>query len=335
MIPLTLAAASLSAAVLLVAAYALWLLTAPRARRENTNGDRPPVLVVVPVYDEAQLIAGKLENLAALTYPRRRIVLVDGGSSDGTIAAIERSGFALLRTSLRDKTAQLNEALRLFADEDWILVTDADALLGADTIERLMSATDATIGVVGASVRPAAAHELESLHWRATDWLRAREFDRGSAGIVAAPCYLARREHLCDLPPDVIADDIHVASRAMRAGQRVAHSEASVVELRSPQNVRDLLRHKSRKADAYLREIFRFLPYRMPAVFFWRATLLTIVPLLAMLACVLAAPLALIALALKPARLAVVLTAVSAAALLRYPFSRQAACFPKIQYEEQ
>ncbi|HKR64118.1 MAG TPA: glycosyltransferase [Thermoanaerobaculia bacterium] len=328
MIPLTLAAAALCAAALLVVAYFAWLVTAPRRTREAAHHE-PRVLVVVPVFDEATLIARKLENLAALTYAHKRVVLVDGGSTDGTIAILQRSGFDVLLTSLRDKTAQLNAAIAT-SDEPWILVTDADALLELDTIERLLRAAHDDVGVVGASVRPESAHELESLHWRATDWLRAREFDRGSAGIVAAPCYLARREHLLDLPADAIADDVHVACRAMRAGQRVAHSDASVIEMRSPRNVRDLLRHKFRKADAYLREIFRFLPSRMPAVFFWRATLLTLVPLIALCA----APFTLVALFFKPTRLALLLTAVSAAALLRYPFSRQAASFPKIQYEE-
>mgnify|MGYP003575167047 CR=1 FL=1 len=140
----------------------------------------------------------------------------------------------------------------------------------------------------------------------------------------------------------------------MVAGRRVAQSEAMVLELRSPRSLRALLRHKYRKGDAYLREILRFLPQarRMPApmraIFLWRAALLTIVPLLAAIGggtlavavlltwgaqglLLLAAPALL--LMLPPARgaaLAAILAAVSAAALFAYPFSRQAASFPKI-----
>ena len=346
----------LASASLLVAAYLAWLMTA-RPRSSAPRTDQPHVLIVVPVFDEAALIERKLENLAALAYPRRHVVIVDGGSTDETLTFVRNDPrFELIETTHRDKTAQLSEAMRAHPEAEWILVTDADALLAPDTLDRLMHAAGANVGVVGASVRPADAHELESLHWRATDWLRAREFDRGSAGIVAAPCYLARREHLEDLPANTIADDVHVACRAMAAGQRVAHSDAVVIELRSPRRLGDLLRHKLRKADAYLREIFRFLrachpersrgissverrggsldsarddtrPRRMPAVFFWRATLLTIVPLLAIPGCILAAPLLLL---VKPARLALLLTMVSAAALLRYPFSTQTASFPKI-----
>ncbi|MBV8520135.1 MAG: glycosyltransferase [Acidobacteria bacterium] len=363
---LLLAALLLTTAVCVVGGYAAWLLTAPRPRAQRAAAhELPHVLIVVPVFDEAALIERKLENLAALTYAPKSVVLVDGGSSDGSVERIARwidgrDDFALLATNLRDKTAQINEALRVHRGAEWILATDADALLAPNALDELVAvaASDASIGVVGTRVRPASAHALEALHWRATDWLRERESARGSAGIVAAPCYLARRALLADLPSDTIADDVHVACRAMSEGLRVGHGATLVVELRSPRTLRALLRHKYRKADAYLREIFRFLPRarQLPAVFLWRAALLTLVPLLATLAGVAlvvdaaqrayatdAAALLTIALAFallftaRPLRhaarfaaLAFLLIAVSAAALLAYPWSRQIASFPKI-----
>jgi cellulose synthase/poly-beta-1,6-N-acetylglucosamine synthase-like glycosyltransferase len=353
------ATGSLAAALGIVIAYAWWLM---RGRpSQGVAGSRPEdVLIVVPVFDEAPLIERKLANLAALTIPRR-VVIVDGGSTDGSIDIVRdwiagREAFTLLETSLRNKTAQLNDALRLNPDEDWILVTDADALLEPETLERMLDvvAADARVAVVGSHVRPAAAHALESLHWSATDWLRARESDRGSAGIVAAPCYLAHRDFLAHMPADTLADDVHVTCRAMLGGRRIGHAgDAAVVELRSPRTLRALLRHKYRKADAYLREIVRFLPEvrRIPrpmrTIFLWRAALLTLVPLLGVIggaaaiaaiatsfASILIAALAAMLLFVIPAArgfaLAALLAAVSAAALVMHPFSRQQASFPKI-----
>src|SRR3954463_985174 len=285
------AAGSLAAALGIVIAYACWLMRGRASR--GIAGSRPnDVLVLVPMFDEAPLIARKLENLAALTIPRR-VVIVDGGSTDGSVDIVrnwivDREDFTLLETTHRNKTMQLNDALRLNPSEEWILVTDADALLEPKTLERMLDlvAADARGAVVGSHVRPAAAHALETLHWSATDWLRARESDRGSAGIVAAPCYLAHRDVLAHMPDDTIADDVHVTCRGMLAGRRIGHAaNASVIELRSPRTLGALLRHKYRKADAYLREIVRFLPdvRRMPqpmrAIFLWRAALLTLVPL--------------------------------------------------------
>jgi cellulose synthase/poly-beta-1,6-N-acetylglucosamine synthase-like glycosyltransferase len=311
----------------------------------------PPVLVVVPAYDERQLIERKLKNLAELAYPHARFVIVDGGSTDGTVAIAERwiagrDAFHLLETTHRNKVAQLHEALNAFPKEEWIVVTDADALLERDTLDRLMDAAnaDANVGVAGAAVRPLAAHALEALHWRITGWLRAREHEHGSAALVAGPCYLTRREFVASLPEDAVADDVYVACHAMLAGQRVAQTSATVLEVRSPRTLAALLRHKYRKADAYLREIMRFLPaaHAMPRamriIFLWRAALLTIVPLLGITGCVLTiasmpallVPLVLITPFLRGAALAALLTAVSAAALVMYPLSAQIASFPKI-----
>ena len=71
--------------------------------------------VIVAVRNEAQMIAGKLRELDAIAYPadRLRFVIVDGGSSDGTIAAITAQDrrWLTLHTNLASKPAQLNEAL--------------------------------------------------------------------------------------------------------------------------------------------------------------------------------------------------------------------------------
>lgn len=350
------ATGSLAAALGIVIAYAWWLM---RGRpSQGVARSRPDdVLIVVPMFDEAPLIERKLANLAALTVPRR-VVIVDGGSTDGSISIVRdwisgREAFTLLETSHRNKTAQLNDALRLNPSEEWILVTDADALLEVETLERMLdvAAADARVAVVGSHVRPSAAHALESLHWSATDWLRARESDRGSAGIVAAPCYLAHRDVLAHMPDDTLADDVHVTCRAMLAGRRIGHAgDAAVVELRSPRTLRALVRHKYRKADAYLREIVRFVPEarRIPrpmrTIFLWRAALLTLVPLLGVAggiaavvtsiqSIVAAAIVATLLFVIRPLRgfaLAALLVAVSAAALVMHPFSRQQASFPKI-----
>src|SRR3954452_4569148 len=248
------AAGSLAAALGIVAAYAWWLMRGRPSR--GVARSRPnDILIVVPMFDEAPLIARKLENLAALTI-LRRVVIVDGGSTDGSVDIVRewiggREAFSLLETTHRNKTLQLNDALRLNSSEEWVLVTDADALLEPETLERMLDvvAADARVAVVGSHVRPAAAHALESLLWSATDWLRARESDRGSAGIVAAPCYLAHRDVLAHMPDDTIADDVHVTCRAMLAGRRIGHAaNASVTELRSPRTLLALLRHKYRKA---------------------------------------------------------------------------------------
>src|ERR1041385_1904546 len=198
---LGLAACLFAAGGILVIGYIAWLLRGRPDFSPAGRAEARPTTVVVPVFDEAPLIARKLANLRAPTYPKLRVIVVDGGSTDGTVAQVPPE--LLLQTHLRDKTAQIAAALRGI-DDEWVLVTDCDATLPPDIVEQLMAAAGDDVGVVGARVLPSEAHALESLHWQLSDRLRELESRRGSAAIVTAPCYLARRALLADMPTDTL-----------------------------------------------------------------------------------------------------------------------------------
>lgn len=367
--------ACVALAAVSVLGYLLWLRTASAktAGAVAPSNGRPSVDIVVCVHNEASLIGGRIENLAVLRYPAGwcHRWIVDGGSTDGTAHLAESATrgekrFTVIRTDRADKIAQLNAVLPRLTG-DWVLVTDADAQLPPDTLERLMDAALAApgIAVVGASVEPAAGHALEQLHWRIANRLRCHESRRGAASIVTGPCYLFRRDLVDRLPADVVADDVHIALLAAVSGKTVCFESVRIAELRAPRSLVEMFWHKRRKADAYLREMFRFLPgvacmsRQARAVFLWRAAQLFLIPVLVVF---LAAALPVLAgrgeyggaaalgaamgaLPLTVLRfdgrydprtfaqgigLAALLTAVLVTALIGYPFSRQTAAYPKI-----
>jgi glycosyltransferase involved in cell wall biosynthesis len=248
--------------------------------------------VIVPVHNEGHWIAEKIQNLRALQYPddQLRIWIVDGASSDSSpVAALKAIGgdprFTVLSETIADKTTQLNAALRQGRGR-WVMVTDADARLPPETLRNMIALgeADTSLAVIGTQVTPQCAHPLEQLHWRISNALRRREGVCGFASMVVGPCYLFQRSLLDQFPSDVIADDVHVSFRAAAAERRVGFMDAGVQELRSPLTVADLLRQKIRKCDAYLREIYRFVPQleRMgrPArqIFAWRALQFIVAP---------------------------------------------------------
>jgi hypothetical protein len=282
--------------VTLVLGYLGWLARhePPPASPPCRPVSWPSVDVIVPVRNEAEWIEDKLRNLDELRYPadRLRVWIVDGASTDGTADIVQGQiardpRLSLIRFPVASKTAQLNAALRR-CDADWVMVTDADARLPAETLELMMAAgeADARTGVVGAPVDPAGPHALEALHWRLGNYLRGREGRCGCASLVAGPCYAFRRALLAAWPDDVVADDLHATFTAMATGRRVTLIDAAVTELRTPRRLDGLFRLKFRRAHAYLREVFRFLPRTptMPsparAVFLWRAAHLIVLPVL-------------------------------------------------------
>jgi poly-beta-1,6-N-acetyl-D-glucosamine synthase len=294
----------------------------PDARWQQGESALPAVDVVVAVFNESATIEGKLSDLNRLNYPRDRlrVLVVDGGSKDGTaeVALAWARGHDLavevLESLAVGKPAQLNAALAR-STASWLLVTDADARLPEDALAVMvaLATADSKVGLVGALVCPSGGHPLDQAHWRLANWLRSAERRFGTAGMVAGPCYLARRDLLGVFPPDTIADDICVSCRAAVVGARIEVAPVLVVELRAPAGSLELLRHKLRKATAYFREVLRFFPRPwmldrpVRSVLLWRASLLLGPPL---------AVLGLVALAgaragLAPAAAAIVLAVAS------------------------
>jgi cellulose synthase/poly-beta-1,6-N-acetylglucosamine synthase-like glycosyltransferase len=108
--------------------------TAGRERKPDDPEDLPNVLILVPCRDEAEVIPGLVEGLRALDYPceKQRIVFIDDGSRDGTLAAMQdatlgRPGWDVLALPMNaGKANALNRALAQFSWGEIIYVMDAD-----------------------------------------------------------------------------------------------------------------------------------------------------------------------------------------------------------------
>jgi cellulose synthase/poly-beta-1,6-N-acetylglucosamine synthase-like glycosyltransferase len=336
----------------------------------TTETHAPRVDVVVPVFNELGLLAGKLENLARLEYPRERMTVwvVDGCSTDGTAESVRtwakgHPGLEVrfLRAAASGKPEQLSAAFEATTSE-WVLVTDADARLEPDALKAMVAAVleDPSVALVGAPVEPAQAHRLDQAHWKIVNWFRYLEARAGCVGLVVGPAYLVRRDLLAPFPAGTIMDDVHLCCRAALAGARIAIVPTVVTELRAPITIAELARHKMRKALGYLREVLHFLPsvgrMRGPArsAYLWRGALLLGIPLITVAAVALLAASAsghglligagvlAAGLMLSSSRLAPVSTLAAIASLpfagpilltvafLSYPFVRQTARYPKV-----
>lgn len=103
-------------------------------------GDDPPadalrLSIVVPVLNECRVIAACLARLQALRTRGHEVIVVDGGSDDGT-ATLARPLADHLATSPRGRAAQMNAGARiatggvlLFLHADTTLPADADHLI--------------------------------------------------------------------------------------------------------------------------------------------------------------------------------------------------------------
>lgn len=253
-------------------------------RHEDEIIPLPTLTVLVPCYNEENLIEWKIENLAQLEYPRDKIevIFLDGCSTDTTVQKIRDAIWNLpymrvVETGKKGKIPQVNSVLPEI-ESDIIVNTDVDAELNRDVLLEIAKEfrADEQVGVVGAFVIPKNCCREEAQYWTAQNRARVLESQAYSSSIVIAPCFAFRRGIVTSFPEDVVADDIYTAFEATVKGYRVVYCKNAVAfETRTPNTLGQLVKHKFRKTNAYITEVLRFL-YHLPKLnAFWRIIFLT------------------------------------------------------------
>ena len=157
----------------------------------------PHVSILVPCYNAAPWLAETLESALAQTWSQTEIIVVDDGSTDGSLAAaraFETRGIRVVVQSNQGASAARNHALRLSRGE-FIQFLDSDDLLAPDKIERQLHALAAApagriaAGPWGRFERdPATATFTAEENWRDSEpieWLTRNFAGRGMMPPVA------------------------------------------------------------------------------------------------------------------------------------------------------
>src|SRR5438034_552155 len=222
--------------------YPVLLKLLSLARRPRPVGDPPSqwprISIVLPVYNEAGVIAGTLERLLALDYPNalRQILVVSDASTDGTDEIVSRfagRGVDLLRLPRRQgKTAAENAARRHLTGEI-IINTDASVRIDPAAVKPLVAAFgDPSVGV--ASARDVSVTSLdepvnvgEEAYVGYEMW--TRDAETAVYGIVGASgCLYAIRAglHMGHVPED-LSRDFAAALTAREHGFRAVSAPAA------------------------------------------------------------------------------------------------------------
>lgn len=91
------------------------------------------VTILIPTWNEEQALPATLASLRAMEPPPDEVLLVDGGSTDGTLAIARNAAITSVNAPKKGRGAQINHGVSL-ASGEVVCVLHADSLLPADAI---------------------------------------------------------------------------------------------------------------------------------------------------------------------------------------------------------
>lgn len=276
------AALSLAAWLWLLLCQGFFWRTDVRLPPRSDPGDWPPVCVVVPARDEAEVLPRSLPSLLAQDYPgRAEVFLVDDGSTDGTgelarTLSREHGGLPLTVGSPGEppsgwtgKLWAVRQGIGLARarEPEFLLLTDADIAHAPDSLRELVAAArSGGFDAVSLMARLRVASGWERLVVPAFVYFFAQlyPFRRiarrgGRTAAAAGGCVLLRAEaaeraRIPDSIRQAVIDDVALARAVKGGGGHIWLGLAERVEsVRPYPRLHDLWRMVSRSAYAQLR----------------------------------------------------------------------------------
>jgi cellulose synthase/poly-beta-1,6-N-acetylglucosamine synthase-like glycosyltransferase len=216
-------------------------------QRSNAPGDAtgaeaaglPAVSLIVPAYDEEEVIAAKVANAFALAYPRERlqVIVASDGSADATAERARAAGADLvLELPPGGKVAALNAGAEQ-ASGEILAFSDANSAWSPDALHCLVAPfAEPSVAYVCGQVRftDPEGGNLEGAYWRYE--MAVREMESRLGGITAGngAIYAVRRDAYLRLAASGSHDLSFPFLFAKRGGRSLYESSAQASEKMVP-----------------------------------------------------------------------------------------------------
>jgi cellulose synthase/poly-beta-1,6-N-acetylglucosamine synthase-like glycosyltransferase len=243
---------------------------------------QPFVTIVIPCFNEADILEAKIANCKALDYPTEKLSLlfITDGSTDHSQEIInQHTGIQLLHDLHRKgKTAAVNRAMH-FVTTPFVIFSDANSFLNSAAVSNIVKHfTDENTGCVAGEKRisinqsDTASAAGESMYWKYESVLK--KLDSGFNSAVGAAGELAafRTSLYTELPEDTLLDDFIQSIQIAAKGYKIVYEPGAFANEFASKNVEEELKRKIRiatgcwQAMKRLRGILHFT--KTPLLFF-------------------------------------------------------------------
>lgn len=118
--------------------------------------------MIVPTYNNEQIIERCVESLLAIEYPEKEIIFVDDGSTDGTVEVIRKMGGNVIEIEHGGPAKARNVGVKN-STGDIVVFLDSDCIVRPRWLWGFVDRFTDDIGVVGGSLKPASLDRVSEV----------------------------------------------------------------------------------------------------------------------------------------------------------------------------
>lgn len=241
----------------------------------------PSVSLVIPCFNEADILDEKVANCRSLEYQagKLEIVFITDGSTDNSVEVLSKyADVRVLHDDRRGgKTAAENRAMKNITSEI-VVFTDANTVLNREVIKNIVRHfADPKTGCVSGEKRVLTddkdtATAGEGIYWKYESFLKRLDSELYSAVGAAGELVAFRCEHYRDMPEDTLLDDFIQSMEIAADGYKIVYEpEAYAMETGSA-SIKDEWTRKVRISAGGWQSVKRLwnkiTPFKRPVLYF-------------------------------------------------------------------
>jgi cellulose synthase/poly-beta-1,6-N-acetylglucosamine synthase-like glycosyltransferase len=239
-----------------------------------TNGFKPFVSIIIPVFNEAKIIERSVKSLLKLDYPNYEIIIVNDGSTDNTKEVAEALiGFSkgvhkevkisLINKPNGGKSSALNLGIKM-SNAEFILCMDGDSLLTPSSLKMAVRHfVNPEIGAVAGNVkvlnRGKFFTDLQALEYlEGLNMARSAQSSIKLVNIIPGPIGLFRKKAIISAgfyASDTFAEDADLTLRILSKGWKINYEPKSISFTEAPVKLQQLLKQRYRWTRGILQSI--------------------------------------------------------------------------------
>jgi cellulose synthase/poly-beta-1,6-N-acetylglucosamine synthase-like glycosyltransferase/peptidoglycan/xylan/chitin deacetylase (PgdA/CDA1 family) len=244
-----------------------------RAQAPAAPGFAPAVAILVPAFNEEMVIERTVRAALASEYPQLRVIVIDDGSSDATLAVarrafareIEAGRVLVLTQENAGKAEALSRGLAQVREEIFLGI-DADTVISPTAVARLVTHfTDPSVSAVAGNTRVGNRVNLWT-RWQALEYITSQNFERRALDVLNAVSVVpgaigawrtsgvraAGGFHV-----DTVAEDADLTMSLLERGDKVNYDDRALAYTEAPTSAGALMRQRFRWSFGILQAVWK------------------------------------------------------------------------------